>query len=56
MSRVRVFVGCSLDGFIAGVGDDLSWLGDDPPEGEEGDEHGFDAFRRGEIRSCLTIH
>ena len=38
--RVRVFVGTSLDGFIAGPDDDLSFL--DPPEGAtlEGD-HGF---------------
>ncbi len=25
-SRVRVYIACSLDGFIAGPGDDLSWL------------------------------
>ena len=25
-SRVRVYIACSLDGFIAGKGDDLSWL------------------------------
>lgn len=25
-SRVRVYIACSLDGFIAGEGDDLSWL------------------------------
>src|SRR5690606_29329274 len=24
--RVRVYIACSLDGFIAGPGDDLSWL------------------------------
>lgn len=24
--RVRVYIACSLDGFIAGVNDDLSWL------------------------------
>jgi dihydrofolate reductase len=30
-TRVRVYVACSLDGFIAGSGDDLSWLpGADP--------------------------
>ena len=28
--RVRVYIACSLDGFIAGVDDDLSWL----PSGE----------------------
>jgi dihydrofolate reductase len=27
MSRVRVFVGASLDGFIAGPNDELDWLG-----------------------------
>ena len=35
--RVRVFIACSLDGFIAGEDDDLSWLpgvgGDGQPEG-----------------------
>jgi dihydrofolate reductase len=34
--RVRVFIATSLDGFIAGPGDDLSWLpqpaGDPPPD------------------------
>lgn len=34
-SRVRVYVACSLDGFIAGPGDDLSWL-DSGSEGEPG--------------------
>ncbi len=40
-SRVRVYMACSLDGFIAGPGDDLSWLhenhsapGDLPPAPE----------------------
>ncbi len=28
-SKVRVYIACSLDGFIAGPGDDLSWLGPD---------------------------
>ena len=38
--RVRVFVGSSLDGFIAGPDDDLSFL--DPPEGAQlEDDHGF---------------
>ncbi len=31
MSRVRVYIASSLDGFIAGPDDDLSWLGGDPP-------------------------
>jgi dihydrofolate reductase len=30
--RVRVFLAMSLDGFIAGEGDDLSWLPDPPYE------------------------
>lgn len=42
MSRVRVFVGCSLDGFIAGLDDDLSWLGGPPEAGA--DDHGFAEF------------
>jgi dihydrofolate reductase len=42
MSRIRVFVGCSLDGFLAGPDDDLSWLGDPPEDGE--DDHGFADF------------
>jgi len=28
-SRVRVYLGCSFDGFIAGPDDDLGWLGED---------------------------
>lgn len=34
-SRVRVYVACSLDGFIAGPDDDLSWLApsEPPPQG-----------------------
>ncbi len=36
--RVRVFIACSLDGFIAGDDDDLSWLPDSP------EDHGYDAF------------
>jgi dihydrofolate reductase len=37
--RIRVFIACSLDGFIAGVDYDLSWL---PPPGD--DDHGHAAF------------
>ncbi|HVV88385.1 MAG TPA: dihydrofolate reductase family protein [Kofleriaceae bacterium] len=37
--RIRVFIACSLDGFIAGEDDDLSWL---PPPGA--DDHGYGAF------------
>lgn len=33
-SRVRVYIASSLDGFIAGEGDDLSWLPSEPPEEE----------------------
>lgn len=40
-ARVRVFIACSLDGFIAGPNDDLSWL---PPPGGSGDDHGYGAF------------
>lgn len=36
---VRVFIACSLDGFIAGPDDDLSWL-----PADTGEDHGFDAF------------
>jgi dihydrofolate reductase len=36
---VRVFIATSLDGFIAGPGDDLSWL---PADG--GEDHGYDEF------------
>lgn len=40
---VRVFIASSLDGFIAGEDDDLSWLGD--PDGPaEPVDHGYDAF------------
>jgi dihydrofolate reductase len=38
--RVRVFIACSLDGFIAGPDDDLSWL--PGPVGE--DDFGYGAF------------
>ena len=37
---VRVFVACSLDGFIAGRDNDLSWL----PPPENGDDYGYDAL------------
>ncbi len=40
--RVRVFIASSLDGFIAGPDNDLSWL--PTPSDEPGDEHGFDGF------------
>ena len=36
---VRVFLACSLDGFIAGPGDDLSWLPQDT-----GEDFGYDAL------------
>ncbi len=39
---VRVFIACSLDGFIAGPNDDLSWL----PQ-SQGDDHGYGAFMAG---------
>lgn len=37
--RVRVFIACSLDGFIAGPDDDLSWL-----PGGAGEDYGYEAF------------
>jgi dihydrofolate reductase len=39
---VRVFIACSLDGFIAGPDDDLSWL-----PGGDVEDHGYDAFMAG---------
>lgn len=36
MGRVRVFIACSLDGFIAGPGDDLSWLPAPSPDTDYG--------------------
>lgn len=48
--RIRVFIACSLDGFIAGEHDDLSWLAGPwdaaPPvvEGGPPDDHGYSAF------------
>ncbi len=49
-SRVRVYIACSLDGFIAGPDGDLSWLpgadpdeADSPPASEAGGL-GFEAF------------
>jgi dihydrofolate reductase len=38
--RLRVFIATSLDGFIAGPGDDLSWL----PEPRDDEDHGYGAF------------
>ncbi|MBW1881033.1 MAG: dihydrofolate reductase family protein [Deltaproteobacteria bacterium] len=47
-SRVRVYLACSLDGFIAGPGDDLSFLHEPGPEASEppapSEALGFDAF------------
>jgi dihydrofolate reductase len=40
--RVRVFIASSLDGFIAGEHDDLSWL--PGPSGEPSEDHGYTAF------------
>ncbi len=46
-SRVRVYIACSLDGFIAGPDDDLSFLhepGAAADPSETSDALGFDAF------------
>lgn len=40
---VHVYCGCSVDGFIAGESDDLSWL-PEPPDGADG---GFGSFLAG---------
>jgi dihydrofolate reductase len=42
MPRVNVFIACSLDGFIAGPDDDLSWL-PHPPE-DSNDDYGWGDF------------
>lgn len=42
-SGVRVFIACSLDGFIAGPEGDLSWLPEPDPGGED---YGYGAFMR----------
>lgn len=46
MSRVRVYLGCSLDGCIAGPEHDLSFLMEEPPapEASAGGGLGFEAF------------
>jgi dihydrofolate reductase len=41
MDSVRVFIACSLDGFIAGDDGDLSWLPGPDPSGED---YGYGAF------------
>lgn len=41
-SRTRVFIACSLDGFIAGPGGDLSFLPPPPADGAE--DFGWGAF------------
>lgn len=40
--RIRVFIATSLDGFIAGPGDDLSWL--PKPSGDPPPDFGYAAF------------
>lgn len=40
--RVRVFIATSLDGFIAGPNDDLSWL--PQPSGDPPPDYGYNAF------------
>jgi dihydrofolate reductase len=41
-ARLRVFIACSLDGFIAGPGGDISWL-PEPPEGSD-EDYGWYGF------------
>ncbi len=42
MARIRVFIACSLDGFIAGPDGDLSWL-PSPAEGSD-EDYGWGDF------------
>jgi len=44
MSRVRVYLGCSLDGCIAGPNHDLSFLHEHTPEKDAVGGLGFEAF------------
>lgn len=46
MSRLRVFIASSLDGFIAGENDDLSWLTGPSSEtaGASPSDYGYDTF------------
>ncbi len=41
-SLVKVYIATSLDGFIAGENDDLSWL--PQPKGDDAPDYGFHAF------------
>jgi dihydrofolate reductase len=50
-SRLRVFIACSLDGFIAGPGDDLSWLPSPPEDSDE--DYGWNGFIEG--IGCLLM-
>lgn len=47
MSRVRVYLGCSLDGCIAGPGHDLSFLSEHAPETADQGGLSFEAFLSG---------
>jgi dihydrofolate reductase len=44
VGAVRIFLGCSLDGFIAGTDGDLSWL---PTDGPPDEDFGFGAHMAG---------
>lgn len=46
MGKVRVYMACSLDGFIAGPNDELDWLNDPETTGatEDSEALQFDAF------------
>ncbi|MBB3117689.1 dihydrofolate reductase family protein [Pseudoduganella violacea] len=45
--KASVFVGCSLDGFIARPDGALDWLMGEPEAGSAPPEHGYDAFMAG---------
>ena len=51
MSRVRVFIACSLDGFIAGPNDDIAWL-NSPVDDTDPTEDTFKPFLE-EVGSML---
>lgn len=42
--RIRVYIACSLDGFIAGLDDDLSWLSGPPDASDATEAVTFETF------------